>query len=86
MKSALPGQGFEHQTIPPRPARLAIHNGAAPRQAIVDQLLKNRLLLIQTGQNFRGARRYSRPVDKATGLRFDQTVGAHRAGVRPRPS
>ncbi|HAO77872.1 MAG TPA: IS4 family transposase [Verrucomicrobia subdivision 3 bacterium] len=25
-------------------------------------------------QNFRCARRYSRPVDKATGLRFDQTV------------
>ena len=25
-------------------------------------------------QNFRGARRYSRPVDKTTGLRFDQTV------------
>lgn len=26
-------------------------------------------------QNFRCARRYSRPVDKTTGLRFDQTVG-----------
>ena len=25
-------------------------------------------------QNFRRARRYSRPVDKTTGLRFDQTV------------
>jgi hypothetical protein len=25
-------------------------------------------------QNFRCARRYSRPVDKTTGLRFDQTV------------
>ena len=26
-------------------------------------------------QTFHGARRYSRPVDKTTGLRFDQTVG-----------
>ena len=28
----------------------------------------------RTKKNFRGARRYSRPVDKTTGLRFDQTV------------
>jgi Domain of unknown function (DUF4372)/Transposase DDE domain len=28
----------------------------------------------RTKKNFRCARRYSRPVDKATGLRFDQTV------------
>lgn len=29
----------------------------------------------QAKQNFRGARRYSRPVDKTAGLCFDQTVG-----------
>jgi len=30
-------------------------------------------------QNFRCARRYSRPVDKTTGLRFNQTVVLTRA-------
>lgn len=31
-------------------------------------------LVTRARKNFRGARRYSRPVDKTTGLRFDQTV------------
>jgi hypothetical protein len=33
-------------------------------------------------KNFRCARRYSRPVDKTTGLRFDQTVVTTRPGAR----
>ena len=38
--------------------------------------------VIRARKNFRSARRYSRPVDKTTGLRFDQTVQT--AGVETR--
>jgi len=45
-------------------------------------------LVTRAKQNFRCARRYSRPVDKTTGLRFDQTVlttGFYAQGHYPDP-
>jgi len=36
--------------------------------------LSSAFFVTRAKKNFRGARRYSRPVDKTTGLRFDQTV------------
>ena len=36
--------------------------------------LRGTIFVTRTKKNFRCRRRYSRPVDKATGLRFDQTV------------